>query len=269
MKPLFSFRSSAEAPQKLDVAIGLSAKLASYVIVDAVAGNPVELSFFEIDNWNQNTVSAFLDHFSAHSEYSSVQVSYASPQHTLLPISKYEKIALQNQLQLTFPFQPNSILLQESYADWQFYLGYLVPATIFKAVESKFPACQIKHSFKSMFNNLPANNLTSTIFIEVGIQQLDLLVFRAGQLVFCGTFQYTTEQDALYFLLKICQEYSFELTEVRLQLSGLIDHSSKLYTELSSYFLNVTFRTNSKDWTLTNYPSHYFTLLTNSLPCVS
>ena len=85
-----------------------------------------------------------------------------------------EKNAIQNQMQLTFPFQPNAILLQESYADWQFYLGYLVPTTIFRAVESKFPTCQIKHSVKSMLSNLPTNLLFSTIFLEVGIQQLDL-----------------------------------------------------------------------------------------------
>ena len=188
---------------------------------------------------------------------------------SLKTIAKYEKIALQNQLQLTFPFQPNSLFLQESYADWQFYLGYLMPTAIFRAIESKYPNCQFKHAFKPMLSNLPPRDLDYTIFIEVSIQQMDLLVFRADQLVFCGTFHYTTEQDALFYLLKICQEYSFEIAEVQLQLSGLVDHSSKLYAELSSYFLNVIFRRNSIDWSSTSFPSHYFTLLTNNLPCVS
>lgn len=269
MKPLFSFKSIATVPQKLDLSIGLCNQLASFVVVDSVGGAPVELSFFEVDSWSQHTVTLFLDQFSPIYEYSSVQVSYASPQHTLLPIAKYEKIALQNQLQLTFPFQPNSLFLQESYADWQFYLGYLMPTAIFRAIESKYPNCQFKHAFKPMLSNLPPRDLDYTIFIEVSIQQMDLLVFRADQLVFCGTFHYTTEQDALFYLLKICQEYSFEIAEVQLQLSGLVDHSSKLYAELSSYFLNVIFRRNSIDWSSTSFPSHYFTLLTNNLPCVS
>ena len=77
------------------------------------------------------------------------------------------------------------------------------------------------------------------------------------------------QSESLFYLLKICQEYSFEIAEVQLQLSGLVDHSSKLYAELSSYFLNVIFRRNSIDWSSTSFPSHYFTLLTNNLPCVS
>jgi hypothetical protein len=269
LKPLFSFKSTEAVPQKLDLSIGLSNKLASFIVVDSVNGAPVELSFFEIDSWDQNTISTFLDQFSQIGEYSSVQVSFASSHHTLLPIAKYEKMALQSQLQLTFPFQPNSIFLQESYADWQFYLGFLIPAPIFRAIEQKFPGCQIKHAFKPMFNNLPARSVGNMIFIEVGIQQIDLLVFRADQLLFCGTFPYTTEHDALYFLLKVCQEFSIEIAEVQLQLSGLVDYSSKLYAELISYFINVNFRENHKDWSLTNFPSHYFTLLTNNLPCVS
>ena len=82
------------------------------------------------------------------------------------------------------------------------------------------------------------------------------------------TFEYVTPADVLYYLLKICQQFSLSQQELQLQLSGLIDKQSSMYNELYQYFINIEFR--DANWKMINdYPAHFFTSLNDLARCES
>lgn len=269
MKQLFSYTHPEGVSTPAELSIGLSKRLASFIVLDSISGAPRALSFFEVEEWGQSTISAFLENCSSLGSFSSVQLFVAPAEQTLLPISQFEKEVLRLHHQLTLPNTADSVFLHESYADWQFYLGYSIPSSVLYAIKNRFPSCGIKHTFKPILYNLPERVQEGTLCIDVSVQQFSIVLFRRHQLLFCGTFCYTSEFDALYFLLKICRENLLQPSEVQLSLSGLIDSSSKLYTELTSYFRHLAFRENDKDWSGIDLPAHYFTVLSNNLQCVS
>jgi len=71
----------------------------------------------------------------------------------------------------------------------------------------------------------------------------------------------------LYYLVKISNQFSLSRQELLLQLSGLIDQDSALFTELSQYFLQLEFRPGL--WQDTGYPDHFFTSLNDLARCAS
>lgn len=269
LKQLFSYTHPEGVTTTAELSIGLSKQLASFIVLDQISGKPRALSFFEVEEWGQNSISTFLEYCSNLGSYSSIQLFVAPTEQTLLPISQFEKEALRQHHQLTLPNISDSVFLHESYADWQFYVGYSIPSAVLQAIKTAFPSCGIKHVFKPILYNLPERIVEGTLCIDVCVQQFSIVLFRGHQLLFCNTFSYTSEFDTLYFLLKICRENLLQTSDVQVFLSGLIDSSSKLYAELGSYFRQLAFRENDKDWSDIDLPTHYFTVLSNNLQCVS
>ena len=269
MKQLFTYQHADGISSNADLSIGLGKKLFSFLVMDNDKGRPLALSFFEVEDWGEENLAVFLNSCSKLGPFSTVQVFFDSDNQTLIPIPQYEKGVLQQQHQSTTPAQLNTIFLTESYADWQFYLGYSIPSIVLQTVKTIFPSCGYKHVLKPFLVDLPTQTADGTLCVDVTVQQINIALFRGQQLLFCGSFNYSNEFDALYYLLKICREYSLKTTDIQLHLSGLIDTHSKLYAELNSYFMHIHFRVTNKDWALVDFPPHYFTLLTNNLRCVS
>ena len=269
LKQLFSYQHPEGISQNAELSIGLGKRLFSYIVMDTEKRIPVALSFFEVEEWGEQNLALFLNSCSKLGPFSTVQVFFDSANQTLIPIPQYEKEVLQQQHQSTTPTQRNTIFLTESYADWQFYLGYSIPSMVLQTVKSIFPSCGYKHVLKPFLVELPTQSAEGTLCVDVTVQQINIALFRGQQLLFCGSINYSNEFDALYYLLKICREYSLTTTDIQLQLSGLIDTHSKLYAELNSYFMHIHFRVANKDCAPVDFPPHYFTLLTNNLRCVS
>lgn len=269
LKQLFSYQHPEGISLNAELSIGLGKRLLSFIVIDTEKNIPVALSFFEVEEWGEDSLALFLNSCSKLGTFSTVQVFFDSANQTLIPIPQYEKEVLQQQHQSTTPTQRNTIFLTESYADWQFYLGYTIPSFVLQNVKSIFSSCGYRHVFKPFLVELPTQSAEGILCVNVTVQQINIALFRGPQLLFCGSFNYLNEFDALYYLLKICREYSLKTNDIQLHLSGLIDTHSKLYAELNLYFMHIHFRVATKDWALVDFPPHYFTLLTNNLRCVS
>lgn len=270
MKTLFSYTNEQySATKKGNLSVFLTNQLASFAVLDPQTNQPTKLSYFQIENWSEEAVALFINTCKESAELGSIVVAFATERYTLLPISKFDPKALQQQLHATFPFNPAMEFLQESYTDAQFYLGYQVPSILLHALKHSFPAFQFRHVFKPLFYKVDKQATTGTIVIDIAIQQLSIATFKADQLLYAGTQLFTTEQDALYILLKICHAYLINPLEAQVFISGLVEVDSNLFNVLAQYFNSIQFRENEYDWSNTSLPAHYFTLLTNNLLCVS
>ncbi|MBK8605606.1 MAG: DUF3822 family protein [Chitinophagaceae bacterium] len=106
--------------------------------------------------------------------------------------------------------------------------------------------------------------------LQVDFRKTEFVVIAANRnnILLTQTFEYTTPEDVLFYLLKICKQFSLSRERVELQLSGLVDKQSSLYKELYQYFINIDFR-NALWNTGAEYPAHFFTSLNDLAKCVS
>jgi hypothetical protein len=92
-------------------------------------------------------------------------------------------------------------------------------------------------------------------------------------LLLAQIFSYQKAEDVLYWLLKICRQFSISQEQVILVLSGLIDKQSAVFKELYQYFLNIEFASIENDIQLSgefeDYPVHFFSSIFKLASCVS
>jgi hypothetical protein len=97
-------------------------------------------------------------------------------------------------------------------------------------------------------------------------------MFKEGSLQLVQTFTYSSPEDVLYYLLKICKEFDMSQQEVKLSISGLIEKDSSIYRELYKYFIYPDFEILPDGISLADalnkYPDHYYSSISKLATCV-
>jgi len=85
-------------------------------------------------------------------------------------------------------------------------------------------------------------------------------VVKDGKHQLINSFNYRTEQEVTYILLNICNQFDIENIDV--EISGLLEKSSALYKEIYKYFdtIGLTPLPENKNYIkeITEHPAHYF-----------
>src|SRR5678816_4790472 len=79
------------------------------------------------------------------------------------------------------------------------------------------------------------------LIIDFKTDSFSVVVLKHNSILLAQIFAYSKPADILYWLLKICKEFSLPQNEVTLLISGLIDKRSAMYRDLDQYFLNIEF----------------------------
>lgn len=281
MKQLFHIiNSSSENPQKI-LSIRLGEKHGSFVITDKTGNELYELAYCSAEDpslpagrqltigWNENSLADFFAGYpSIHQSFYQVVVAYDTPQSILTPSSFYKPEEAPMLLKTTHGVAAGSHIISELIPGWQLYNTYAVPDEVYKWVNQKFPAARSWQQYSLAVKKINAAHDEGSMVVDFRQSDLTLIAGRQSRILLAQTFEYTTAEDVLYYLLKTCQQFSLSQKEVNLQLSGLIDKTSGLYKELYLYFSNVEFR--EAGWnTETDHPAHFFTSLNDLAQCAS
>ena len=199
--------------------------------------------------------------------YQSV-VAYDTPQSILTPFSFYKPGEAQVLLKIMHGVPAGSHMISELISEWQLYNTYAVPGELHKWVSQKFPAARSWHQYSLAIMKINAAAYEGSLSVDFRQNDFTVIVAQQSRILLAQTFEYTTHEDVLYYLLKTIHQFSLSQKEVNLQLSGLVDKQSSLYKEIYQYFIHVEFREAGWD-TGTDYPAHFFTSLNDLAQCAS
>ncbi len=201
-------------------------------------------------------------------------VVYNFPDANILP-SELHQPAINNEvMQLICGYIDNDFVFDEQVKDLSMHNVYSVSKEIHGLCKEKFKDSSYWHFYTilllwSKHDALKHGNLIRVIFYN---DKFVAAFFRNGQLQLLQTFSYQTPEDAAYYLLLICRQFKVKQEEMLLNVSGLIDTQSALYTELLKYFPEVTYEGIPESYDtgglLDEYPSHYFSPLLKMSLCV-
>ncbi|MER3499295.1 MAG: hypothetical protein C4308_12030 [Chitinophagaceae bacterium] len=155
-------------------------------------------------------------------------------------------------------------LVSEPLEAWQVYFLYRQSAIFHNHPTDFLHAFAV--TLKSV-NDLQAENL----LVDFKTDRFSVVAIREGKLLAAQIYSYTTGEDVLYWLLKICRQFSFSLQSVYVELGGLIEKNSAMYELLHQYFHTIHFSgTNGMKLApeLTEYPEHFFSSLYKLVSCV-
>ena len=268
LKQLFHIENGNSDTGQEILSLRLGEKHSSFAISNKSGSELYELAYCSVDSWNENEVTAFFSAFSClQNSFYKVQVVYDFRESLLISTSNYSPdIAGLVLNMVSGGNSSNTNIVSEQIPERQLYNIYAVPKEIHEWINKKFSSARFWHQNTIGIKNITATGSDGSLLVDIRKDDFSVLAAKDSKILLAQTYTYATPEDILFYLLKICQQFSLSQREVELQLSGLIDKQSALYKELFQYFITITFREAS--WNVRNdYPAHFFTALNDLAKC--
>ncbi|HEV7783283.1 MAG TPA: DUF3822 family protein [Chitinophagaceae bacterium] len=267
MKQLFHISQNTNASGQQVLSIRLGEKHGCFAISNKSGSELYELAYCSADRWDEKELSNWLAAYpSLTNSFYECQVAYDFPDGLFVPAAVYK----QEEATLLLNGDNNSgeNIITEQVSGWQFNTIYAVPKEIQQWLSQKFPAAKYRHQYSLEIRTIHTIREGGMLLVDFRKDDLTVMVAGGGKFLLAQCFPYSTPDDVLYYLLKICRQFSLSQQEVVVELSGLVDKQSSLYRELYQYFIHIAFR--DADWEAgSEYPAHFFTTLNDLAKCAS
>ncbi len=203
-------------------------------------------------------------------DFENIIIIYAYPTAIIAPGQFATENIKKEMLDLVFGEQHDALIKTDVDATRDRHTIYTVP----KQVDSVMTYLFSSHISKHLYSLLPAmkgftGNELNCIFCN---NNFIAMLLKDGKLQAIQTYQYKSPEDAVYYLLHLCESFDVVVNDTNVHLNGMISEQSNLYNEISKYFLNLQFESLPAGITypeaMSEYPAHYFSHLFAIAPCV-
>lgn len=192
-------------------------------------------------------------------KFKKVTIVYSFSQSVLIPFSIYNSQHNNEALNLIHgDVQNNSIVLTDVIAECSMYNSYRIPSSIYNIITQQFPDASHMHQYSALLQQpISERNKLSIIFY---VHKIVVALIKDGKYQLINCYNYSKAEDVTYVLLNICKQ--FEVENIDLQITGLLEKNSALYKEIYKYFQTIDLNPlpENKNYTeeITQHPAHYF-----------
>ncbi|MEO5595494.1 MAG: DUF3822 family protein [Chitinophagaceae bacterium] len=199
---------------------------------------------------------------------------YNFPESQLVPEKYFNADAGRDLIELIHGDLNKGITLSERIQGSPQYNVFRVPAEVHSLLQRNFANSKYWHYYSLWMQYRQKQTGDRAAYLSVMFYPNHLLVaaVKDKQLHLLQSYAYETAEDAGYYLLNICGQLQLSPEEIPVLLSGMIDVSSALYTEIFKYFGQVElegFPDTNMEPALQDYPAHFFSSLLKLAICVS
>ena len=186
-------------------------------------------------------------------------IIYSFAESVLIPFSFHNAMQNADILNLMYGDIPaNDTILSDKIAAARVYNSFRIPASVLEVMNTQFPKATSLHQYSFLLNQ-PVTQENKLYIIFYG-QKMVVSLIKDGKHQLLNSFNYHSPQDVAYTLLNICQQ--FEVPEIHVEISGLVEKKSPLFKEMYKYFQNVELSVLPEETKVSEeileYPAHYF-----------
>ncbi len=200
-------------------------------------------------------------------------IVYNLPESQMVPEQYYSAAAGEDMMALFHGDLNSGITLSEIIAGHAQYNVFRIPAAMHQLFQTSFAGGQYWHYYSLWLQQDEHKQHADYITAVFYPNRILVAVVKNKQLLLVQSFLYEAAEDAGYYLLNICSQLQLPPAETPVFLSGMIDVSSVLYTEIFKYFALVELEDFSVPVSaasaLQDYPAHFFSPLLKLALCVS
>ena len=269
MKQLFHIEFEAAGDKQQVLSLRIGKQHFGFAIANKSGDELYQLAYCSLEEWNEKCWQDIIDSSPVLSNsFYEVLVAFDFSESLLIPSKELKTEEAGALLNISYGVNNQSTIISESITGWQLYNIYAVPAEIKDWISRKFPTARFWHQYSLDVRNSIGVTEEGRLQVDFRKNEFVVIATNRNNVLLTQTFEYTTPEDVLFYLLKTCKQFSLSRETVELQLSGLVDKQSSLYKELYQYFINIDFR-NAQWNTELEYPAHFFTSLNDLAKCVS
>lgn len=194
--------------------------------------------------------------------FKKVKIVYSLPQSTLIPFHIYNRENNGNIMNLMHgDLYQNETLLSDVITTQSMYNCYRIPTAIYEILQSQFPHAESMHQYSLLLKE-PATSANKLCIIFY-TRKIIVSLIKDGKYQLVNSYNYKTPEDVGYVLLNLCHQ--FNIKDVSLEISGLLEENSSLYKEIYKFFTDIRFAGLPEDISVSpeiaKYPSHYFSYI--------
>ena len=219
----------------------------------------------------ENLINAIRHFQFSKKSYKNIYVNYFNTQFTLCPINFYVKENLRSLLEFNIG-SINDQLIETDDITADIKLIYAVNEQLKSTLDNLFPNHHIKHTL-SVLTKLMLNAeemVKENILISLHATHIEIIVKQDHKLILANQYAIKTQEDVLYYILFILEQYQLNPLFVNVCVTGNIDSNSTLITSLKKYIKNIRLAKGHKslDWqNVSGLPQHFNYTLINRIFC--
>ncbi|MBA3680698.1 MAG: DUF3822 family protein [Bacteroidetes bacterium] len=152
---------------------------------------------------------------------------------------------------------------------------YVFDNELVQALERVFSHAIIKHA-GAINNELFFNNhslINDNLFLTINDDLIEIAAKEKNDLLFYNVFNYENNEDILYYLLFMMEQFNLNPLQIKLVISGQVQTDDSLILSIKKYIKQVNFVVHNPDIKLDaelqTLPKHFYFTLLNQHLCVS
>ena len=171
-------------------------------------------------------------------EFSSKSLAFINFPSTLVPSSLYK--AKEEKTILAFNTKVEGDVLSDTIISQETHLIYSVPKSILTIADNFFPRANQKAQESILIQQYSQlNNNIEASYLYLSQKKATITVFRENKLIFNNTFDYTTKEDLLYFVLFSFEQLKISTENIEVTLFGAIEEDDEYFNLLYNYIRNI------------------------------
>ncbi|MES2566323.1 MAG: DUF3822 family protein [Bacteroidota bacterium] len=203
--------------------------------------------------------------------YKHVYVNYFEKQFTLCPATFYNEENNRTLLEFNAGKIGDKLIITDD-VNSDIKLIYAIDENLKSVLDRLFSHHQLKHTVTILSRMLLQSEelAKEDILISVHATYIEIVVKKGPQLMLANQFAVKTDEDVLYYVLFILEQYQFNPLTVNVTMAGNLHSNSGLIVSLKKYIKTIHLALGHKsiDWSgLTGAPQHFNYTLLNRLFC--
>lgn len=195
-------------------------------------------------------------------KFKKVCIVYSYPESVFVPFSMYKKEKSSQLLNMMCgDLNESEMIFTDVISSDSMYNCYRIPDAAFEVIQNQFAHAASIHQYSLLLKNKSTEKDQLSVIFNAQKIIVTLIANHKYQLI--NSYDYETPEDVSYTLLNICRQ--FNISEISLQINGLIEEKSALYQEMFKYFKNIEFATLPEgshfSEEMLKYPPHYFSYI--------
>lgn len=230
---------------------------------------PVEIALNHL--LGEHLITAIKQFRFSDKSYLHVYVNYFNPQFTLCPTAFYNQDNNRSLLEFNAgPIADKPVWNDDINADIK--LIYTIDENLKSTLDQLFPQHHLKHTLTVLSKLMLQSEelMKADVFLAIHSNYLEVVVKQDHKLVLTNQFSIKTQEDVLYYVLFILEQYQLNPLTTPITVAGNLETTSDLITSLKKYIKNINLALGHKklDWASINgSPQHFNYTLLNRLFC--
>lgn len=274
MKLAFNIQSENINPLHADLYVEIDEQGLSYIIIEN--GNCVALVVYHFGiGCSDDLVSQYIhqvvtEQSVLQQKFKKAYIIYGYAPSVLVPNEFMPESNIGALLELVYGDSSERITKSDYMYRQSVHNIYGVPASVDLALTRHFGTAIVSHLF-SLWPGVMSNG-GNQLYCIFNTSQLKVLLLKDDKIQVMQSYYYKTPEDVAYHLLNLCNSFDIGPDDVLVQLTGMIDVNSALYSGLYKYFLQLEFGILPNQYhypdAVKEYPEHYFSHLFAIAACV-